>query len=87
MDLVHGVSVASQKPGQADPVGPGALDTEGHQLALRTDAGQAKGEQLSKAGEGGRDEQLGESAAEPVEQDSDVLVLVGVDTDDDIVAA
>ncbi len=32
------------------------------------------------------DEQLGESPAETVEQHSDVLVLVGVDPDDDIVA-
>jgi hypothetical protein len=41
----------------------------------------AEPEELSEAGQGGGDEQFVESAAEAVEQDRDVLVLVGVDTD------
>jgi len=43
-------------------------------------------EELGESGHRGREKQLGDSAAESVEQDSDVLVLV-VDADDDIVAS
>lgn len=51
-----------------------------------TDVAQAEREQLLEAEQGGGDEQFGESSVEAVEQDGDMLVLVGVDTDDDIVS-
>jgi hypothetical protein len=42
---------------------------------------------LCEAGQRGRDEHLGDTATEAVEQDSNVLVLVCVDTDNDIVTS
>lgn len=78
--------MAAQEPGQADPVGPGAFDTEGEESPVRADVTETELEEFDEAGRRGRDEQFAQSAAESVDQNSDVLVLVGVDADDDIVA-
>jgi hypothetical protein len=48
--------------------------------------GLAEREQFSEAGRRGWDELLVETASEAVEQDGDVLVLVGVDADEDVVS-
>lgn len=85
VNLLDGVAVPAQEPGQADAVGPSALDPEGLQPALRTDVALAERQQLGEPGGAGGQVELGEATAETVEQDRDVLVLVGVDTDDDIV--
>ncbi len=87
MDLVDSTSVASQEPRQADAIRAGAFHAERDQPALRADVVPTEVEELDEAGQRCGDEQLGESPAESVEQDRDVLVLVGVDTDDDIVAS
>ena len=84
--LLDLVSLTSQEPGQSDAVGACALDTERLDRAGRTEVVQAEREQLRVPGSSGRDGYLGQFAAKTVEQDSDVLVLVRVDTDDDIVA-
>jgi hypothetical protein len=86
VDLVDGVPVAAQEPGQANAVGPGAFDTERKDSPVRADVTKTELEEFDEAGRRGRDEQFGQSAAESVDQNSDVLVLVGVDADDDIVA-
>jgi hypothetical protein len=46
---------------------------------------EAESEQSGEADSGRREVELGDAAAEAVEQDRDVLVLVGVDADEDIV--
>ena len=58
-----------------------------NELPVCADMTLTEREELGEAGQGGGDEQVVDSAAEAVEQDRDVLVLVGVDTDDDIVAS
>ena len=72
--------VTAQEPGDADPVAAGALDPE------RVDTTERAGplEQLGVALVVRRDVELAETAAEPVDDDGDVFVLVGVDPDDDI---
>src|SRR5690606_41197923 len=73
--------------GQADAVGAGALNAEPDQATGGPDERQAERQQFLEPGDGGGNGDVAESAAEAVDRDSDVVVLVGVDTDDDIVAA
>ena len=73
----------AQEPGQPDPVGAGPFHSERLQPPSRTDALLAERQQMTEPGGRFRQVELGEAAAETVEQYRDVLVLVGVDTDDD----
>lgn len=86
MDLVDGVGVTAQEPGQPDAVGAGVLDAEGHHAAIGADVAHTERQELGEPGQSGGDEKLAESSAEAVDEDGDVLVFVGVDSDDDIVA-
>jgi hypothetical protein len=72
--------MAAQEPGQADPVGPAALD----RVEMHRPQGAGPGDQRGVAIVGGRDGEPVEPATEAVEGDGDVGVLMGVDTDDDI---
>ena len=83
---MNGLTVPAQVAGQPDPVGPGAFDTEADQTALGSHVGLAEREQVGVAGRRGWDELLAYPAPKAIEQDSDVLVFVGVDTDEDVVA-
>ncbi len=81
------VPIAAQEAREPYSVGAGAFDTEREQAAAGADVLEAEREELGETVEAGWDEQLGQAAPDAVEQDCDVLVLVGVDTDDDIVLA
>ncbi len=85
--LLDGQPVAAQEAGQPDAVGAGSLDSERDEPTLGPDVFSAKLEQDGEPSCGCRDEQFAEPAAETVEQNCDVFVFVGVDADDDIVAA
>ena len=87
VDLANLVSLPAQEAGQADAVGAGALHAEGDQPPGRPHAVDSDAEQLSEPIGGGRHDQLGQRAAEAVEQHRGVFVLVRVHADDDIVAA
>lgn len=87
MNLTNRLPLAAEEPGEADAVRSGPLHTERHELPVRADMGEAEREQLLVPGDGRGDEQLGEPAAESVEQNGDVFVFVSVDADDDIVVS
>ena len=70
----------AQEAGQADPIGATALHTERHDAAEL----ERPSEKLGIAVVGRDDRSIVESAAQPVEGNGDMLVLVGVDADDDI---
>jgi hypothetical protein len=72
--------MTAQEAGQTDPVGAAALHPERHHPAQP----ERPGDQLAIAVVGRVDRPIVEVAAEPVEGDGDVLVLVGVDADDDV---
>jgi len=50
VDLLHGVAVPAQKPGQPDVVGAGALHPERLQATGRADMVQAEREELGESG-------------------------------------
>jgi hypothetical protein len=85
--LVDGQARSTQEARESDAVGAGALDAERDQAAVRSDVVTARREQRGEPGQGRRDEHFCQAAAESVEQNCNVFVFVGVDTDDDIVAA
>lgn len=86
MHLMHGLAVSAQEPRQPDTVGAGAFHAEADEPALGPDVALAEREQVGETGRCGGDEFLTHTAAEAVEHDGDVLVLVGVNADDDVVA-
>jgi len=75
--------VTAQEPGQSTAVGPGSLDAERADSAELVGQSEQLGVSIRPRGDG----ELAESAAEAVERDRDVFVLVGVDTDDDVATA
>lgn len=85
MNLANDLPVTAKEASEANSIRAGALDAERHQPSLQADMGEAEREQLLVSCDRRGDEQFGEPAAESVEKDSDVLVLVSVDADDDIV--
>jgi hypothetical protein len=73
----------AKEAGQADPIRTAPLHGEGVHWTERTGPSQQFGVALV----GGVDEQwFAEASPEAVEGDRDVLVLMGVDADDDVVA-
>lgn len=74
------VRVTAQEAGQARPIGPGSFDAERDYSPVAS----SPPEQRRVPVRSGRDEELAEAAAKPVEDDGDMLILVRVDTDDDI---
>jgi hypothetical protein len=68
-------AVAAQVLGEPVAVATGALDTGGGDLAVAAGPGQ----QLAVGGVGGAKGRGGQVAAEPIQQNRDVEVLVGVD--------
>lgn len=87
VDVLDLVPAASQEPGEPDAVGAGALDAEGDEPALWSDVRDAGREQPLEGGRGSRNGDLLQLAAQAVQDDAGVFVLVRVDADDDIVAA
>jgi hypothetical protein len=82
-DLNRRVAVAAQEPGQTNAIGATALDREDMDLAERT----RPGEELGVAIIVGVEElRFVDEPADAVDGDGDVLVLVGVDADDDVAA-
>ena len=81
------MAVVAQVAGQADTVGAGAFNAEPDQTSGRADQRQTEGDELVESGDRGRDDHITESSAETVDRDCYVVVLVGIDTDDDIVTA
>src|SRR5699024_1562655 len=79
-DFDHGLGVAAQEPGEPESVAAGALHTEG------VDGPECPSpvEEFGVATGVRRDVELTEPTAEAVDGDGDMLVLVGVDPDDDI---
>jgi hypothetical protein len=76
------VAAAAEEPGQAEPVAAAALNRE----RMHGTKGDRPRQQLGVALVGGVNEQLAETAAKAVERDSDVLIFVRVNTDDDVAA-
>ena len=82
VDLDHGDAVAAQVSGQGRAVGAGALHPGTVQHAEATGPGQ----QLPVAGAGGGELGAGQQDAQDGDDRGDVDVLVGVDTEDDLLA-
>ena len=79
VDLDHPVTLATQVAGDARAIRGGALDTEGQDVAVA----RRPAFQLLGTGTVGGHGQLTEPAAQLIERDRDVDVLVGVDADGD----
>ena len=73
------MAVAAEEPSESDPVGPAPLDREDTHIP----EGQRPGEQFRVAEVRRVEVKLPEMTADSVKCDGDVLILVGVDADDD----